>query len=205
MRPRWTLGTLVVALFFLVGLAAWWARSQFHQFSGTWLQLKDPAYDFQLMSDQGPVRLSDFRGRWVLLFFGYTSCPDVCPTTLAQVARVMELLGPDAQNLQVIFISVDPYRDTPERVGQYARSFHPAFIGLTGTPEQIQEVAGQYGIFYSYPQGTPETGYVVEHTASTLLVDPEGYLRMLFPSFLGSNPITPEQMAADLKYLMRGP
>ncbi len=205
MPRRITLGTVLVVVMLLSAGVAWWARSQLHQFSGTLLQNDDPAYDFELRSDRGTVRLSDFRGKWVLLFFGYASCPDVCPTTLADLARVMELLGEDADQLQVIMISVDPYRDTPERLGQYVRAFHPSFLGLTGTPEEIAEVAARYGIYYNYPEGTPESGYVVEHTAATLLVDPEGNLRMIFPSLFGPDALTPEQMAADLKYLMRGP
>lgn len=202
MRKTWIPPLLII--FGVLALAGWlfW-RFRPHTFAGTVVQASEPAYDFELRSAEGLVRLSDFRGKWVLLFFGYTSCPDVCPTTLADLARVMELLGRDAKKLQVIMISVDPKRDTPERLAEYVRYFHPSFVGLTGTEEEIREVATRYGIFFNYPQGTPDSGYIVEHTASTLLIDPEGYLKVIFPSTFGPDGITPEQMAADLKYLLR--
>lgn len=194
----WLLG--LVVLLALAGWTAW--RFWPHRFVGTIIQSPQPAYDFELMSVNGPVRLSDFRGKWVLLFFGYTYCPDVCPTTLADLARVMDLLGPKAKDLQVIMISVDPERDTPERMAEYASYFHPSFIGLTGTPEQIREVATQYGVYYYRHEGTPETGYLVDHSAFTVLINPEGYLKVIFPPTFGPEGITPEQMADDLKYLM---
>ncbi len=202
MYKTWVQRLLVI--FGVLVLAGWlfW-RFRPHDFAGTVVQSPEPAYDFELLSAEGPVRLSDFRGKWVLLFFGYTYCPDVCPTTLADLARVMELLGKDAEKLQVIMISVDPKRDTPERMATYVQHFHPSFIGLTGTDEQIREVATRYGIFYNYPEGQEKEGYPVEHTASTLLINPEGYLKVVFPPTFGPDGITPEQMAADLKYLLR--
>ncbi len=201
MQRSWKFLSLLVVVLVAGGWLFW--RFRPHRFVGTVLQSPEPAYDFELTSSEGPVHLSDFRGKWVLLFFGYTHCPDVCPTTLADLARVMDLLGRDAEKLQVIMISVDPKRDTPERMAEYVRYFHPSFIGLTGTEEDIREVATRYGIFYNYPQGTPESGYIVEHTASTLLINPEGYLKVIFPPTFGPDGITPEQMAADLKYLLR--
>ncbi len=200
MKTYWKPLALLVVLLAVGGWLFWKFRP--HSFVGTVIQSPEPAYNFELTSAEGPVRLSDFRGKWVLLFFGYTHCPDVCPTTLADLARVMELLGKDAEKLQVIMISVDPKRDTPERMAEYVRYFHPSFVGLTGTEDQIRDVATRYGIFYNYPEGTPDTGYIVEHTASTLLINPEGYLKVIFPPTFGPDGIAPEQMAADLKYLL---
>ncbi|NPA06568.1 MAG: SCO family protein [Chloroflexi bacterium] len=182
----------------LVGLG-WWAWDRFrpYAFHGTVLQSNEPAPDFTLMSADGPVSLSDFRGKIVLLYFGYTFCPDVCPTTLTELKRAMELLGEDADQVQVIMVSVDPERDTPEKIQEYVEYFWPTFIGVTGTPEQIAEVATQYGIYYEKREVPGATGYLMDHTATVTVIDRDGYVKLIFP--FG----TPgEDIAADLKYLI---
>ena len=192
---------VLLILLLIVGVGyVGYQRFRPHAFSGTVLQSPQPAPDFELTTEGGKrVRLSDFRGKIVLLFFGYTFCPDVCPTTMRELARAMEILGPKkASQIQVIMISVDPDRDTPEHLAEYVRAFNPSFIGLTGTPEEIAEVATMYGIYYEKREGTVATGYLVDHTASVTAIDRDGYVKVLFP--FGT---TAEQFADDLAYMLR--
>jgi protein SCO1/2 len=134
--------------------------------------------DFTLQSANGPVSLSDYRGKVVLLYFGYTYCPDVCPTSLAATAEGMKQLNPDeAANVAMIFVSVDPKRDTPARLKEYAEFFHPAMVGVTGTPENIAEIAKRYGVFYAEQKlEMSGGGYVVDHSADTFIVGKDGQL-----------------------------
>lgn len=123
---------------------------------------------------KGPVALGDFRGKLVLLYFGYTYCPDICPTTLATWAQALAQLKPaELARVQPIFISVDPERDTAERLGPYALFFHPALLGVTGTPETLRAVARRHGAIYAR-QNSPSIGYVIDHTASTFVIDAQG-------------------------------
>jgi protein SCO1/2 len=157
-----------------------------------------PASDFTLQSDQGEVHLSDFRGKVVLLYFGYTFCPDVCPTTLAKISQALSNLGNDASKVQTVFISVDPERDTPQILGRYSRAFHPDFIGATSTSEDIAVVAKQYGIYYEKKPATSGAGYSVDHTAVVWVIDPLGNLRLEWPYGFD----TPD-MVSDLKALLK--
>ncbi len=147
------------------------------------VSLEQPqAADFTLTSHTGrPVALSDFRGKLVLLYFGYTHCPGICPTTLAEVGQALRLLGPArAAGVQVLFVSVDPERDTPAQLATYLAHFDPTFVGLTGTPEAIAAVAARHGIYYLRSSGTPATGYVVDHSSVAIVVDGGGRVRVLF-------------------------
>jgi protein SCO1/2 len=144
------------------------------------------------------VELATLRGKYLVLYFGYTFCPDVCPTTLNDLAKALEILGEDAEQVQVAMITVDPERDTPEHLRRYLTSFDPSFIGFTGTPEEIAAVATAYGIFYEKHEGSAATGYLVDHTATVSVIDPDGYLRMLFPFGTSS-----EEIAADLQTFLR--
>jgi protein SCO1/2 len=142
----------------------------------------------------------DFRGKYMLVYFGYTFCPDVCPTTLSEVADAMDKLGAKANRLQPIFISVDPKRDTPEVVKRYAAAFSPRLIGLTGTPDQIATVAKEYRVYYAVdPAGSGPNDYSVDHSSVLYLMGPDG-------KFVA--PIRPDEdgahMAADLDRLMSG-
>jgi protein SCO1 len=134
--------------------------------------------DFTLQSAGGPVSLKDFRGKVVLVYFGYTYCPDICPTSLAVTAEGLKLLAPDElARVAVIFVSVDPKRDTTSRLKEYVEFFHPSMLGVTGTPEAIAEIAKRYGVFYAEQKvQTAGEGYVVDHSADTYVVAADGRL-----------------------------
>lgn len=155
--------------------------------------------DFTLQSADGPVALRDFRGKVVLLYFGYTYCPDICPTSLAATAEGLKELTPDElARVAVILVSVDPKRDTPARLKEYARFFHQAIVGVTGTPEEIAAVAKRYGVFYAEQKvATAGDGYVVDHSADTYIVAADGKLAGKI-----AHATAPDQVAAIIrKYL----
>ena len=126
-------------------------------------------------------RLSEMRGKVVALFFGYTSCPDICPTTMAEFKQALEGLGPKADQVQVLFVTVDPQRDTPERLQEYVDHFNPDFIGLSGAEPELAKVWNSYGVFRQVVDGTSAAGYLVDHTARVTLIDQQGNLRLSFP------------------------
>jgi len=131
--------------------------------------------DFTLQSVNGPVSLTDFRGKVVLVYFGYTYCPDICPTALITVADAVEQLDPGEQErVAVIFVSVDPARDTPERLREYADFFHPRIVGVTGSEEDVGGIAQAYGAFYAKQPDMEDGGYVVDHSADIYVVAADG-------------------------------
>lgn len=134
--------------------------------------------DFTLQSARGEVSLKDYRGKLVLLYFGYTFCPDICPTSLAATSEGLKQLKPEElAQVAMIFVSVDPKRDTPDRLKEYVEFFHPAIVGVTGTTESIAEIAKRYGVFYAEQKvETAGGGYVVDHSADTFIVAPDGQL-----------------------------
>ena len=137
---------------------------------------------FALVDHTGKaVTDEDYRGKWLLVFFGYTSCPDVCPTALNEVAEVMDGLGRDAARVRPLFITVDPERDTPEVMAEYVAAFDPRIVGLTGTVEQVGAAAASYRVYYAKApdEGAPG-GYYMTHSAFLYLVDPEGRFRTMF-------------------------
>lgn len=197
----WLVGGVFAGLAVIAALALF-SRLVAPPVSWKGLVLDSPnrAADFTLTNAQGQAtQLSDFRGQVVLLFFGFTFCPDVCPISLSQMSSAYKMLTPaEAERVRVLFISVDPERDTPQKTQAYASAYHPAFIGLTGTPEQVAEAATPFGIFYEkVPGSSPET-YTVNHTATITVVDAEGYVR-LFWTF--GTP--PEDIVSDLRNLLR--
>jgi len=137
-----------------------------------------PAFyaEFELTDHRGMLRTQeDFTGRWMLVFFGFTNCPDICPTTLAEVAAVMDGLGEDANRVQPLFISVDPERDTPAALADFVPRFDAGIIGLAGTPEQIERTADNFHIFYEKPEEAASQGsYAVGHSSQLFLFDPSG-------------------------------
>ena len=144
--------------------------------------------------------LKDFRGKLVVLFFGYTHCPDVCPTTLSDTAAAFKLMSPEeVERIQVLFVTVDPDRDTPEMLKQYVPYFHPTFLGLYGTPAEVAAAAKEFKVFYRKHVTPGSTGYSVDHTAGSYVLDSKGRLRLLMP--FGHSP---EDMAHDLRQLLQG-
>ena len=177
----------------LGGSSKGFAGEQPHVFHGIVSQAPPRAADFTLTAHTGkPIRLGDFQGKLVLLYFGYTYCPGICPTTLAEVAQALQTLGPKAaEKMQVLMVSVDPERDTPARLAAYLTYFNASFLGLTGTPDEIATTAAAYGIYYKKYEETPTNGYVVDHTSMVIVVDDKGFVQLLFP--FG----TPAQAIAD--------
>jgi protein SCO1/2 len=174
------------------------ACSQRPSFTGTDITGAEFARDFSLTDASGKRRtLADFRGKLVAVSFGYTQCPDVCPTTLADLAQVKQKLGADGDQLQVLFITVDPARDTPVVLGSYVPGFDPSFIGLYGTPEETEKVAKENKIFYRKADGQTPTSYTVDHTAGTYVHDREGRVRLFIKYGTPADAI-----ADDLKKLL---
>ncbi|MEA3273749.1 MAG: SCO family protein [Pseudomonadota bacterium] len=157
--------------------------------------------DFTLVSSRGPVSLQDFRGKVVMLFFGYTKCPDVCPTSLAYMSAALnELDEAKLRGVQPMFVSVDPQRDTPKQLEEYLDYFHPAYLGLTGTEEEIAEVSKLYGAkYYQVQLEGSAFGYAVNHSAAVYLIDQDGTLRFVFPHQTPSS-----VMLEAMRYLLAG-
>ena len=132
--------------------------------------------------------LADFRGKVVVLFFGFAHCPDACPTTMAELATVARELGPDAARLQVLFVTVDPERDTPEVLKQYVPSFNPSFLGLYGTIEETTRAAKEFKVFFQKQQ-QPGGSYTIDHSAGTFVLDKEGRLRLFASYGAGAKPL----------------
>jgi protein SCO1/2 len=146
-----------------------------------------------------PRALADFRGKVVTIFFGYTQCPDVCPTSLATMAEVMRQLGPDAERVQVIFVTVDPERDTPELLASYVPAFDSRFIGLYGDAAQTEAAAKDFRTFYRKSGDTSGSDYTVDHSAGTYVFDPKGRVRLYVKH---AEPA--ENIAADIRLLLAG-
>ena len=189
----------LIGLILVAGIAILvWNAIRPYTFHGMVLQSPVKASDFTLTGQNGQsVSLSDFQGKVVLLYFGYTTCPDVCPTTLAVLHQARTALGKQADDIQVLMVTVDPERDTLPVLADYLPHFDSSFIGLTGTTEQIAEVATYYGIYYEKQEGNSALGYLVNHTATVMAIDKDGYLRVVFP--FGA---TAEDVTADLGYLL---
>jgi protein SCO1/2 len=154
--------------------------------------------EFSLPDHNGKQRsLADFKGKAVVVFFGYTQCPDVCPSTMAEMSAVMKQLGPDADRVQVLFITVDPERDTPQLLSQYVPAFDPRFLGLTGDKAAIDKVVKEFKVFYQKVPGKEPGSYTMDHTAGSFVFDPQGRIRLFVRHGQGADPI-----AHDLKILL---
>ena len=159
----------------------------------------DYAKDFKLADADGKVRtLADFKGKVVVLFFGYAQCPDVCPTTMTEMAQVKQQLGKDGDKLQVVFITVDPARDTPTVLKAYMRAFDPSFVALIPTPEQLAATAKDFKAYYKKVDGSTPTSYSMDHSAASYVYDTEGRLRLYARYGAGAAP-----MLADVQALLK--
>ena len=169
------------------------------QFASVDLTGADYAKDFQLTDHNGQVRtLKDFRGKLVVMFFGFTQCPDVCPTSMAELAQVKKLLGADGDKLQGIFVTVDPERDTPEVLKAYMANFDPSFLALRGTPDQLAAMAKDFKIYYKKVDGKTATSYTMDHSAASYVYDTQGRLRLYARYGAGA-----QVLASDLKLLLK--
>lgn len=158
------------------------------------------ARGFSLPDQNGKTRtLEDFRGKVVVVFFGFTQCPDVCPTTLAELAQVKKALGPDGDKVQGVFVTVDPERDKPELLKAYLESFDPGFVALRGTPEQLKETAKEFKIYYAKVPGKTPDSYTMDHTAASFLFDPQGRVRVFSRYGAGA-----QALMGDIKALIAG-
>lgn len=173
-------------------------NSQFKNTDVTGLQY---AKDFALTDHTGKARtIADFKGKAVLIFFGYTQCPDVCPTTMAEMATVMKELGPQADKVQVLFVTLDPERDTQELLSNYVPAFDARFLGLYGDKAATAAVAKEFKIFYQKVPGKSADSYTIDHTAGSYVFDPQGRVRLFVKHGQGAAPI-----AHDLKLLLDQP
>jgi len=157
------------------------------------------APDFALTNQDGEkVTLGEFKGKAVFVFFGYTHCPDICPVTLANLNGVVSELGNDADKVQVLFVTVDPERDTQSDLKKYVAYFNKDFIGLTGTPDEIKEVTDSYHAFYIKEETGSDGGYLMGHTSSVYLINPDGRIVLRYPQ----SKLDPKEIAKDVKRIL---
>jgi len=190
------LAWLALGLAATTGLAGCEGKPQFQS-----IDLTDVKYarGFELPDFNGQTRsLPDFRGKLVVVFFGFTQCPDVCPTAMTQLVEVKRQLGADGDKLQAVFITVDPERDTPEVLKAYMGNFDPTFVGLRGTPEQLAAVAKEYKIIYKKVEGKQPGAYTMDHSAASFIYDTQGRLRLYLRPGAG-----PKVLLDDLRLLLK--
>lgn len=171
-----------------------------YTYQGSLIDPPASAADFTLDASDGTAyQLSEQRGNIVLLFFGYTHCPDVCPTTLYDYKQIIQSLDSKAENVQFLFITVDPERDSLDHLAEYVSAFDPAILGLSGTPEALNEIYAHYGVFIEKKDVGSAAGYLVDHTARVYVINADGNLRLTFPFGM-----TAEAMAEDVEHLLDG-
>ncbi len=199
----WVIGGFGVGLLAIAGIryARGYPILSPYQPHGTVLQAPVSIGNFQLTAHTGqPITFHDFRDKVILIYFGYTYCPDVCPITLAELNRAVTQLSENQQEqVQVMMVTVDPERDTPDRLGEYITKFNPDFLGLFGSPDQLAAATSPLGIYYQ--KQTVEdsaAGYLVDHSASVALLDKQGQMRLIYPYQTSTDDI-----AADLRYFIR--
>jgi protein SCO1 len=168
-------------------------------FNGVDITGADYAKDFSLADADGKLRtMADFKGKAVVLFFGYAQCPDVCPTTMTDMTQVKQQLGADADKLQVLFVTVDPERDTPQVMKAYMGAFDPSFVALIPTPAQLPALAKDFKVYYKKVDGKTPTSYSMDHSAALFVYDRQGRLRLYERYGAGAGP-----MADDIKTLLK--
>jgi protein SCO1/2 len=178
---------ILIGLVLAGGIVFW----QIHKDDAQRMELREAAMHPQATSIGGPFSLinqdgktvhdTDFRGKYLLVYFGYTYCPDLCPTGLEGIAHALDLLGSDASKVKPLFITIDPARDTPAKIKEYVASFHPDIVGLTGTPEQIDAVAKAYKVYYAKGENVDENDYIMDHSNLIYVMDPRGAFLTTFP------------------------
>ncbi len=169
-------------------------------FKGSDISGTNLGQDMAMQDSSGAIRtLQDYKGKVVIAFFGFTQCPDVCPTAMAELAQVMNLVGDNAKNVQVILLSVDPERDTPAIIGEYAKAFHPDFVGLTGSADQLAKTAKSFKAYYAKAPGVSPDQYSMDHSSSFYMFDAQGEARVLIR---GDAPA--QDIAHDVDQLLKG-
>ncbi len=192
---------LVIAATIGIAAVGWFGvlpRLRPHSFHGAIIQSSTAAPAVDLLAHTGErVELSQYEGKVIVLYFGYTYCPDVCPTTLNRVDDALDLLGDKADDVQVIMVSVDPERDTPDVLRRYLPAFDESFLGLTGTRDEVARLATVYGVYFEKTEVDSAAGYLVDHTATLMVIDKAGYLKLVLPFDVAA-----EDIADDLSYLI---
>ena len=189
--------SLVIGIVFITFLISA-CRSEPPAFQGSDISDTDLGQDLAMVDNNGNLlTLADFQDKVLLVFFGFTHCPDVCPTSIAQIAYAIELLDDDADQVQVVMITVDPERDTPEILHNYVTAFHPSFMGLSGSAEQLAKTAQSFRAFYVKVPGKNPDDYTMDHGSSIYLLDKQGKARVLLPSQAPADAI-----AHDLQLLL---
>ena len=199
--PRRSLLTVGCALLLGLGLTACdkiGLPSSKAAFNGVDITGAEYARSLSLPDQNGqPRTLADFKGKVIVVFFGYTQCPDVCPTTMVELAQVKKALGKDGERVQGMFVSIDPERDTPEILKAYMASFDPSFVALRGSVEQAQAAAKEFKVFFAKVPGKTESSYTMDHTAGSYLFDPNGKVRLFVRYGAGA-----DALATDIKALL---
>jgi protein SCO1/2 len=192
-----TSATLLTALLVITGGCS----EQKASFAAVDVTGADYAKDFELTDHHGQIRrIKDFNGKIVLLFFGYTQCPDVCPTTMTELAEVKKLLGQDGDRLQVLFVTVDPARDTAEVLKAYMSNFDPTFLALYTTPDKLAVLTKDYKVYYKKVEGKTPTSYTMDHSAGSYVYDTKGNLRLYTRYGSGA-----QALASDIRLLLKTP
>jgi len=190
--------TVFLTTFALLGLSA--CTPDKPAFKGVDITGADYAKDFSLADQNGQTRtMKDFSGKVVVVFFGYTQCPDVCPTTLQELLEVRRMLGADGEKLQAVFITVDPERDTADMLKAYMANFDPSFVALRPMPEQMQSLLKDFKIYAKKVEGKSPTSYTMDHSAQSYLYDPQGRLRLFNRYGTGA-----QAVADDARLLLKG-
>lgn len=198
MSKLWLIGTgLVIGLALAIGGSLLFF-DRTYQFQGAVIDPPAQAADFTLTDQNGtPFSLSEQRGKIVLIFFGYTHCPDVCPITLTEFNRIKKQLGPQAGEVAFVFVTVDPERDTPEHMKAYIDNFDPGFVGLSGSQSDLEPVWRAYGVYQQKQDQGSAAGYLVDHTSRMYLVDAQGRWRINYPFGMET-----DKIVADLRHLL---
>jgi len=197
-KQKLILSALFTGTILLIILAIYWAYSTIKPAPTGIEQALNPSGDFTLTADNGKIfHLRDHRGKVVILFFGYTSCPGICPLTLAKLAMARTLLGAASQKIMTVFITIDPQHDTPVRLKKYLGCFDINAVGLTGTKTQIDKVVHAYNAYYQKVPSKSPLGYIINHTSIVYLIDKQGKVRYLF-----HQDDSPENMAKVIRVMI---
>ena len=200
MKKRFAIKTIAICALFSGAIALFTACSP-QQASFASVDVTGAAYaqNFELTDHNGQVRhLPDFAGKVVVMFFGYTQCPDVCPTSMSELAEVKKALGKDGDQLQGLFVTVDPQRDTPELLKAYMVNFDPSFLALYTTPDKLAELTKDYKIYYKRVEGKTPTSYTMDHSAGSYVYDTKGRLRLFTRYGMGAKSLT-----EDIRILLK--